>query len=117
MTTHVTLPEVNRERRGHAFYSLALIPPLYATEDTPGRIVYAHYFHGGSDWYVVECDRNDGLAFGWTCLNSDTDNADWGYIHLPELEAVRVNRMWLVERDIHWRPVPVSEAKMQGYRT
>lgn len=96
-------------------------PPLYA-QDGKGyeAIVHAHYFIGGSDWLVTEYDPDEGLAFGWACLNGDRQNAELGYVSLVELEEVRapltvrfhegdsvteqtVPRAVAVERDLDWR--------------
>src|ERR1019366_466132 len=51
--------ESNRRRRGHTFLTttmLKTIPALYATENIPCEVktLYAHYFYGGHDWYIVE---------------------------------------------------------------
>jgi hypothetical protein len=51
--------------------------------------------------------------------------AEWGFVSLPELEALhvpaeydghRVLRMpVIVERDLAWRPVKVAEADLPGF--
>lgn len=98
------LPEQNRDQRGYCFYPTAA-PRLYATENTPlaEKPVVAHYFVGACDWYVVEFDLISGVAFGYACLG-DPALAEWGYIDLPELEAVRMPPGFVVDRDLYWAP-------------
>lgn len=92
------------------------IPRLYATENVPtaDKVICAHYFLAGCDWWVVELDREQALAFGYVCLN-DPANAEWGYISLEELEAVNVPPYGQpVERDCHWSLTTVAEAGLPG---
>jgi len=117
-TVSTVLPETQRVRRGHRFYppAAAGLPALYATEgvDTADKTVRVHYVAGGCDWWLVEYDPATGLGFGYACLG-DPAGAEWGYVHLPELEAVCVHRgLVVVERDLHWTPRPVAELDLPG---
>jgi hypothetical protein len=100
--------QLNRWRRGHDFLpgweDLTAIPQLYATEDVPlaDKVIHLHFFLGSCDWYIAEIDDGSWLAFGYANLG-DPQNAEWGYVSLPELEAVRVGP-WVVERDLAWTP-------------
>lgn len=63
------------------------MPSSYETEDTdtPDKIVYLHYFLGGSDWYIIEKDKGNPeddkaadlsvggqyQAFGYVILGGD----------------------------------------------
>jgi hypothetical protein len=99
------------------------MPESYQTEDTetPDKIIQLHYFHGDSDWYIIEKDKGQskkeekesGLeygkqyqAYGYVILNGDTQNAEWGYVNIEEL------RMNNVELDFHWSPKKFSEIKV-----
>lgn len=101
--------------------------------------IFLHYFVGGTDWYITEKDREDEQlqAFGYTILNEDKQNAEFGYINIEELKQIPG-----VELDLYWipktvydeletadedkRPVPVEQAQkfskylalaiMHGYR-
>lgn len=120
-TTPAVLPETQRVRRGHRFYPVPAdgLPPLYATEDTEtaDKTVRVHYFVGGCDWWLVEYDPAEGRAFGYVCLGH-LDAAEWGYVDLPELEAVCVHRgLVVVERDTDWTPRRVSELHLPGRPT
>jgi len=104
--------ESNRARRGHEFAPgalLALIPGLYETEDTPlaEKMLYAHYFVGGCDWYVAELDHETGLAFGHADLGMGFP--EWGYFDLVEMERTVVHELFVIERDLHFTPQTAKE--------
>jgi hypothetical protein len=46
-----------------------------------------HYFCGGTDIYVCEFDGEDTM-FGFTILNGDVQNAEWGYASLSEIIGI-----------------------------
>jgi hypothetical protein len=107
------------EQRGHSLFptadELATIPNLYKTERTPlaDKTVVLHYFVGPADWWVVEYDPKDRLAFGFCCLG-DREMAEWGYVSLDELAVSKVRPgNWpmdmVVERDLYWTPIPFGE--------
>lgn len=79
------------------------MPRLYDTENTPWeqKVIYEHFFIGGSDWYAAEYDPNDRLLFGYAVLNQDYQNSEWGYFSLDELKDIRVQGIE-IDRDLHW---------------
>jgi len=105
------LEEVNRERRGHAFYppNTENIPGIYETEGKD-KIVHLHYFVGGADWWITELDPKTGEAYGY-CRILGLGDGEWGYVALEELEAVVAPRGFIVERDLDWTPTPWSEVE------
>jgi Protein of unknown function (DUF2958) len=106
--------ETNRDLRGHDFLpggqALAAIPKLYGQDGTPAhrQIVHLHYFLAGNDWWVTELDPDTGEAFGYARLAICPDQAEWGYSDLTELEQLRAHDVFVVERDLHWRPQPAG---------
>jgi hypothetical protein len=48
-----------------------------------------HYFCGATDIYICEFDGEDTM-FGFTILNGDLYNSEWGYISLSEIIAIPV---------------------------
>jgi len=88
---------------------LRKIPRLYETEsvEAKDKIIYAHFFIGGCDWYIAEFDGDD-LFFGYAILNNDYDNAEWGYVSLNELQSIKVG--WVeIDHDLHWEIKKASE--------
>jgi len=81
--------------------------------DTKGEVInddkthpcLLHYFNPTSDWYISELHK-DGSAFGYTVLNGDTENAEWGYIDIEELfsaheELQKRNPFFNLELDLY----------------
>lgn len=91
-------------------YYASRLPGLYETESVPSKekIIYEHFFIGSCDWYAAEFGLEDRLFFGYAILNSDFQMAEWGYVSLPELEAVNING-FEVDRDLFWKPKKASE--------
>ena len=92
------------------------MPETYQTEGTktPDKIVYLHYFSSSSDWYIAEKDKgypDDApedkgkqlQAYGYTILNGDLINAEWGFISIEELRGLNV------ELDFYWTPEKFSK--------
>ena len=87
---------------------IAAMPKTYETDGQGGAArAHLHYFKGGSDWYIIERDAGSpddevkGIqtqAFGFACLNGDSENAELGYISIDEL--IRHG----VELDLYWQP-------------
>jgi hypothetical protein len=71
------------------------IPKLYQTENTPlkDKMIHLHFFIGGCDWYIAEYDGED-VFWGFAILNSDFQNAEWGYISFGELKSIKIDG-WL----------------------
>lgn len=88
------------------------IPRLYDTESMPlsEKIVHLHFFIGGCDWYIVEFDGDD-LFFGYTILNGDIQNAEWGYVSFRELKSIKVGFVE-IDNDLHWVVVPAKEVPL-----
>lgn len=86
------------------------MPKTYGTEnqEADDKIVYLHYFYGGSDWYIVEKDseKEQYQAFGYAILNNDTMNAEWGYISIEEIKSTNK-----IELDFYFEPVRFGDLK------
>jgi len=89
---------------------LAKIPRLYETEEIPlkDKLIYLHFFIGGSDWYIAEYDGED-LFFGYAILNGDTEMAEWGYVSFRELRELKIAPGFEVECDAFWKVRKASE--------
>ena len=83
---------------------LAKIPKLYETDfiEFQDKLIYAHFFIGGCDWFVAEFDGED-LFFGYAILSNDLQNAEWGYFAFSELKSIKINGWHEIDHDLHWQ--------------
>lgn len=84
------------------------LPSLYAREHTPDPLVVVKFFTPWTSWtwYAIEFDGEDtffGLVDGFDC--------ELGYFSLRELQDVRGPGELRIERDLHFKPIPLSEAR------
>lgn len=106
-------------RRGHSLMPDELrekIPALYSQEGNPDPLVQVKFFcpYSQAVWFVTEFDGEDTM-FGW-CDVGWADCAELGYISLLELSEASKGSLPLVERDLYWKPVPLSRAKAEHGR-
>jgi hypothetical protein len=114
--------ETLRRRRGHNFYppkaDAKKVPALGANDkpdmDVDDAVAVLHYFTASADWYVTEADFETGEAFGWAELLPGC--GEWGYMSLPEMEAVYIHPFTIVERDLYWDPKPMREVLKERAR-
>lgn len=97
--------------RGHKLMPASIkskIPKLYSQEDVSDPTVWVKFFnpYGRGVWYITEFDGRDTM-FGW----ADLGYGELGYVSLNELEKLERNGLPLIERDLSWRPMPLSKAK------
>lgn len=72
-----------------------------------------HYFNGGSDWYIYEWNQKDNVFFGYTILNGDTINAEFGDISPAEIfQNFGLGRN--VEMDFYFTPKPLKDLLNNG---
>ena len=89
-----------------------LLPGLHATEREADPVVQVKFFSVWSNWtwYVTEFDGDDTL-FGLV----DGFEREWGYFNLSELVSIRGPLgTKAVERDMNFRPTPVSKLEKRG---
>jgi hypothetical protein len=93
------------------------IPALYAQDGKGDKArVHIKLFTpcGGWTWLLTEYDPKDGVAFGYAYNSQDPDCAELGYISVTELAALKNRQLGgipMVERDIHFQPKTLVEAK------
>ena len=63
-------------------------PKPYSTDGSEQHPLVIHYFSGGTDIYVCEIDKDEESYFGYTILNGDFENAEWGYGSLDEVRHI-----------------------------
>lgn len=85
------------------------LPKLYETEHLPlaDKIVRAKLFCPWSSWtwYLIECEVDGPIAWGLAV----GFEAEFGYIDLGELGAVRGPGGLSIERDEHFQSCTVAE--------
>ncbi|MGE0569718.1 MAG: DUF2958 domain-containing protein [Dehalococcoidia bacterium] len=90
------------------------LPELYAN-DGKGldavAVVKFFYPRGAATWYVTEFDGDD-LMFGLADMGFGFP--ELGYISLGELTEFRDRHGLGIERDLYWKPRPLSECLVWG---
>lgn len=91
------------------------IPALYAQDGKGNQaIVYVKLFGSSWTWLLTEYDPEEDLAFGYAYNSQAPDCAELGYISVAELKSLKDRRMGgmpMVERDIHFTPKTLADAK------
>ncbi|MEC7109044.1 MAG: DUF2958 domain-containing protein [Planctomycetota bacterium] len=84
------------------------IPKLYSQDEVEDPIVYTKFFnpYGRGTWLITEFDGRETM-FGYAKIT----HGELGYISLSELANANRNGLPLIERDLSWRPMPLSKAK------
>ncbi len=84
------------------------MPALYSTQDQQDPILQVKYFFPafGWTWYGIEFDGQD-ILFGWV----EGDFPELGYFSLRELAEIRDRLGLPFERDLYFKPVPLSAIK------
>lgn len=81
------------------------LPALYSTENDRDPIAQAKFFTPWSNWtwYATEFDGEDSF-FGLV----DGLDRELGYFSLAELESIQGPAGLTIERDLHFKPTPLS---------
>lgn len=79
--------------------------PLYSQEKSKDPIVSIKLFIGNATWFLTEYDKDSKTAFGLTTWLWDDE---FGYIYIPELEEIKVQGVFEVERDLYLEPAPLT---------
>ena len=78
--------------------------------DYQSKTVYAHFFYGWCDWFVLSWDRKNEIIFCYVILNGDVEMSELGDVWLPEL--VNNSR---IELYFYWEKKSLSQAKYEKY--
>ncbi|AXG68202.1 hypothetical protein KORDIASMS9_00392 [Kordia sp. SMS9] len=79
------------------------IPKKSQGESIEKSSVHAHYYHGNTDWYIVDIVEENNLLFGYIILNGNTQDAEAGYFSIDELTEERNARIGFIELDFHFK--------------
>jgi hypothetical protein len=86
------------------------IPAIGDTEGMKEHPAILYYFYGGTDMYICEYNPEEGLMFGYTILNGDLDNSEWGYSSLAEIRSIPP-----INLDYHWEEQSIEAARYKKY--
>ena len=108
----------------------ATLPPLYSQENKTDPLAVVKFFSpsGRGTWYATEggpvcpehafCDCKECpqpwgnfLFFGWVASPLGADCDELGYFSLSELASVRGHFGLGIERDLYFKPKPLSEVR------
>ena len=83
------------------------LPRLYTTENESDPIVHVKFFTPDSSWtwFLTEYDPDRRLCFGLV----DGLERELGYFSLEEIESVKGPLGLPIERDLYWKPKPLSQ--------
>lgn len=84
------------------------IPKLYDTEDISDTIVHVKLFLDGWTWYITELSIDGDICFGYVVSPYESE---LGYFSLEELKSLRGRLGTWVERDLFFKPTPLSKIK------
>ena len=85
------------------------LPPLGSTSEQIDPIAVVKFFNptGLGTWWAVEFDPDSGIFFG----KADLGFPELGTFGLDELQSYKGPMGLGIERDIHFRPKPLSKCK------
>ena len=95
--------------------------PALCSQDGKGdeAIVHVKLFSpiGSATWFITEYDPEGRTFFGYADLHGlgPEGGAELGYISLDELESTRLPLGLKIERDLHFVPKTLREAKAALY--
>lgn len=84
------------------------IPHLYATEEVKDPIVYVKLFLDGWTWHITELSIDKDICFGYVV---SPFGSELGYFSLEEIQEVKGSLGIGVERDLYFKPTPLSAIK------
>ena len=84
------------------------LPRLYSQEDIKDPVAHVKFFCPWNNWtwFVVEFDGED--TFFGKVIGHETE---LGYFSLTELQGIKGPGGLTIERDLYWKPRPLSQCK------
>lgn len=83
----------------HVEKQIKAMPKIYemSKKEVKDVTVGMHYFGGGTDYWIYELDQKTLEGFGFVCLFGMTENAELGYVSIPEIMEIP-----FIELDLYW---------------
>ena len=79
-------------------------------EEFQSKTVYAHFFYGGCDWFVLSWDRENEIIFCYVILGGDAEMSELDDVWLFEI----INSP-CIELDFYWEKKSLAQAKYEKY--
>ncbi|MDD5158102.1 DUF2958 domain-containing protein [Sulfurimonas sp.] len=86
------------------------IPLLYATKEQQDPIAYVKLFLDGWTWYITELSIDKDICFGYVV---SPFGSELGYFSLSEIQEAKGSLGLGVERDLGFKPQPLSQLKKE----
>ncbi|MDR2596287.1 MAG: hypothetical protein LBC76_03090 [Treponema sp.] len=99
-----------QECNKHLETALKKCPKIGATDGLAEHPAVFHYFYGGTDIYICEYESSDGQMFGYSILNGDLQNSEWGYFNVMDFSQSRYFNI-----DYHFREQTIEAALYSSY--
>jgi len=84
------------------------IPKLYETEEQRDPVAHIKLFLDGWSWFITEISMDKDICFGYVI---SPFGSELGYISLEELASLIGSLGIGVERDVTFKPTPLSVIK------
>ena len=84
-------------------------PKLYETDEKGSayqQLVFAHYFIGSADWYVLEYSPEEDVVFCFAEILAGC--GELGYTSLAELESIEIPQKIVIRNSTNTFPVRVE---------
>ena len=84
------------------------LPPLYSQDNVEDPIVHVNFFCPWNQWTWFGCEFDGEDIFFGKVIGLETE---LGYFSLSELKSVRGPGGLKIERDLYFKPKPLSQCK------
>jgi len=85
-------------------------PKIGETEGMKEHPAIFHFFGNKSDFYICEYSPEADQMFGYSFINNDLENSEWGYFRASEFGESR-----LIELDYHFEEQSIEAALYNSY--
>lgn len=82
-------------------------------DDYNSEMVYARYFNGHCDFFVLSWDRENDLLFCYSIINGLYECGNKRDQYITDLASGHAN----IEFDLYWKPKPLTQALHDRYPT
>lgn len=83
----------------HVEKQIKSMPKIYANSEKEAKdiTIGMHYFGGATVYWIYELDQDTLEGYGFVCLFGMYENAELGYVYIPEILQIP-----FIELDLYW---------------